>query len=1566
MYRQKRLLGIFCVAISFLAGFAVDAFAQKYADPAGVRIRVDKNEAWAAIGDSVDVTVHARGVTLEDVVVVIASTTDTLTTDEFMANRSSTNSLVTFITTNPYAGKNAFAASHTASLDAEKNSDGEYTAPSNSGTDNIWRAWITDEDDGITTTFTFRFGVRAGNAQSEDDESLMVQVFVLEAGGNKEFKALHNQMTEKESVVFGDEEVGDGNLFGIDGQRPVSANIFISVLIDTAALEEIGNTVFEYANELTGDDPPQQPAVGSAFPNIFSAKQGDEITINVRTQNILGSGAAEGEIHIYDADDAELAHPDSAFYTTKFTSRELLLGTPRTFTVEAGESGEQKRAFGNRRRVRLAAFLVDVAGNRSAATVSAPNDEGPYFGGEIADQRVYIFDSEKPTVTLTRPKAGTTDPDSLRFTAKTKEEVELRKINGNPDSRPPVTEYSLMPMVFKVSERASSLEVKLGDSTLVIDRLEELRTGLTVEIDPDKVIPEDDRVPGGNTLVVSIVVKDEVGNETTEKIEGAVLDVLPPVFVEVFPTRDAVPENKEDDKPTINPATYRPTLRVNEALDSLVVRYIQIGGSHSLIYGVPRGNSLLEKVDEEYTVNFSSEDTLVDGRDYTLQLVAFDLAGNVNITGQEVLTFTKGFANPEADSFMVSAAADSVIAGESLTLEVTAIDSMLTREASALRRAVTYEKEGALVRVMNAHDISRISFEGAGVEDNEDGTATLDGAGWNGGRRMVILKSEVELSNFSVSVEDTNAADGTVNFRGAEDSLTVDAGEFSKYSVKVFEDETTTTTVSGDFTVRVVPTDEHGNKSTKINSARLLDSRLEEGDELEEVLFSFSTNIGGVSVPQGQLSVGYDGGDFVAQAPDRQGTGLVISVFSIGDDRKQTGSSPMLSFGPSEPIEPTPPPQPEAPSAVDTVIVQDWKGADGQGDQGGYVLITFPNSQTHAGATYRVYREIMIDVDSDGEGGLEEIEPANRWMPWSKIDAVPVIPSGSAITRAMVPVIDAGPAVSTKWAIGVEKGGLTSGGTVAGKRVFTKESVQQMVRLLGVDPNRVISQADLEKLITPPKDYVKSILGDRKGILFAGLDPDPGRVLTQISVPQTIRTASGAEVSSSSLTVSVAVAALDNIAPTKVTGSSGSVTPERTVNLVWTPSVDDKVVGTIVYNGHHIPIDGVRSYEILRGTDESSLETIATADPGSEGYVDASLPEDASLLIYRIDALDLDNRTEGTLFEVMTGRRRFFVEDPVTGEPRECFVMEFMNTPNTVDFFDFLAFAGSFEKSPGQPGYTVQADTNDDGSIDFADFLNFASCFEQELPVATKRAVATRTPGVNDNVELSMSLDSERVVAGETISVGISLSNVQALMAYGLSLSYDPDRFELVEAVPSDEELLKSTGGDTPLFKTFQSRAGELKIANAVVHGSSVSGEGAILNVTFKVLREFEDMARFEIAEGIVFDAESHSNPVVILGALEVESTPAEFALLQNYPNPFNPETTIKYNLAETGDVNLRIYNIVGQVVRTLVAERQPAGRYEVRWAGTDDRGMAVSSGIYFYQITAGGFRDVKRLMLLK
>jgi hypothetical protein len=236
----------------------------------------------------------------------------------------------------------------------------------------------------------------------------------------------------------------------------------------------------------------------------------------------------------------------------------------------------------------------------------------------------------------------------------------------------------------------------------------------------------------------------------------------------------------------------------------------------------------------------------------------------------------------------------------------------------------------------------------------------------------------------------------------------------------------------------------------------------------------------------------------------------------------------------------------------------------------------------------------------------------------------------------------------------------------------------------------------------------------------------------------------------------------------------------------------------------------------------------------------------------------------------------------------------------------------------------------------------------------------------SNNVELSLNLESNKVLVGQTVTLNVSVDNAASLQGFGFGLTYDTDKFEFVNATPAEEDLLKADGAETPVFLMNEDAPGELSIANAIVDGSPVTGTGDVVSLTFRVLTEFEDNARFEIAEGVVFDGSKLTNFVVALGNLNVESTPTEFALLQNFPNPFNPETTIKYNLADGKNVSLRIYNVVGQVVRTLVAEQQNAGRYTVRWNGTDDRGVSVSSGIYFYQIAAGDYSDVKKLMLLK
>ncbi len=96
------------------------------------------------------------------------------------------------------------------------------------------------------------------------------------------------------------------------------------------------------------------------------------------------------------------------------------------------------------------------------------------------------------------------------------------------------------------------------------------------------------------------------------------------------------------------------------------------------------------------------------------------------------------------------------------------------------------------------------------------------------------------------------------------------------------------------------------------------------------------------------------------------------------------------------------------------------------------------------------------------------------------------------------------------------------------------------------------------------------------------------------------------------------------------------------------------------------------------------------------------------------------------------------------------------------------------------------------------------------------------------------------------------------------------------------------------------------------------------------------------------------------------DDLPATFALAQNFPNPFNPATSIAYRVSVAGPVELVVYDALGQRVRALVAAEQVPGRYTSQWDGRDDSGRVVTSGVYFYQLRAGAYRQTRKLMLLK
>jgi hypothetical protein len=88
--------------------------------------------------------------------------------------------------------------------------------------------------------------------------------------------------------------------------------------------------------------------------------------------------------------------------------------------------------------------------------------------------------------------------------------------------------------------------------------------------------------------------------------------------------------------------------------------------------------------------------------------------------------------------------------------------------------------------------------------------------------------------------------------------------------------------------------------------------------------------------------------------------------------------------------------------------------------------------------------------------------------------------------------------------------------------------------------------------------------------------------------------------------------------------------------------------------------------------------------------------------------------------------------------------------------------------------------------------------------------------------------------------------------------------------------------------------------------------------------------------------------------------------LSQNSPNPFNRQTAIVYQLPKTSAVSLNIYNVAGQLVKTLVSGEQETGVYQVTWKGDDNRGGKVSNGVYVYKLETIGGMSIKKMVVLR
>ncbi len=154
----------------------------------------------------------------------------------------------------------------------------------------------------------------------------------------------------------------------------------------------------------------------------------------------------------------------------------------------------------------------------------------------------------------------------------------------------------------------------------------------------------------------------------------------------------------------------------------------------------------------------------------------------------------------------------------------------------------------------------------------------------------------------------------------------------------------------------------------------------------------------------------------------------------------------------------------------------------------------------------------------------------------------------------------------------------------------------------------------------------------------------------------------------------------------------------------------------------------------------------------------------------------------------------------------------------------------------------------------------------------------------------------------------------------------------------------------------------------ARIDGQALDLRGEVLaTIPFTVKGQSREMAEISLNNSRLAGFNGVSIPVTERSTvIDFDVMPSSYALHQNYPNPFNPETDIKFDLPDAGLVQLVIYNITGQKIRTLVSDNLEAGFHQIRWNGTNEYNEPVATGMYFYQLTAGNYHATKKMVILK
>ena len=301
---------------------------------------------------------------------------------------------------------------------------------------------------------------------------------------------------------------------------------------------------------------------------------------------------------------------------------------------------------------------------------------------------------------------------------------------------------------------------------------------------------------------------------------------------------------------------------------------------------------------------------------------------------------------------------------------------------------------------------------------------------------------------------------------------------------------------------------------------------------------------------------------------------------------------------------------------------------------------------------------------------------------------------------------------------------------------------------------------------------------------------------------------------------------------------------------------------------------------------------------------------------------------------------------------------------NQVDISDANLIFSVWNKVRDDSLYVRDADVNNDGVINSLDLgfvtKNFGNDGFGAPPVF--KGITEGGDNAGAIVKVTGIEEVDAWWPGRVFEVSARIEGMSDVAAYGLRLTYDPER---VVPLAGDQAVEQGDIFDeNPAGSLFFHRVlpGAVDVgAGRIGADWSASGDASLVTVRFMALGD--DPGVIDIAGG---ELGNSAHMGVLLRVETAQALPKVVALHQNYPNPFNPSTEIRFDVPTARDVQLRIYNQLGQTVRTLVDQRMKAGAHALQWDGADEMGQAVASGVYFYNLEAGDFSQIRKMTLLK